>query len=151
MTEFMQPLWLWMALGLLLLCLEMATGTLYLLWLGIAALLMALVAWAFPTLSVAMQAFNFAWLSAFSLLAWRKREKRTPSARVGQSQGEEIGRQGLVTVAIAPQQPGKVRFEPAVMGSKEWTAYADTVLEAGQTVILVAVEGNSLRVAAQAA
>lgn len=143
----MHTLWWWCGLGLVLLCLEMASGTLYLLWLGIAALVMAILSGLFPDMPLALQAVNYAVLSAIALAAMRKYEKRTPVTRIGQSQGDEIGREGIVIVAIAPQQPGKIRFSQGVLGSKEWTAYADTAIAEQQAAKVIAVEGNSLRVA----
>jgi inner membrane protein len=39
----MDIMWVWFGLGLILLCLEMLSGALYLLWPGMAALVMGLV------------------------------------------------------------------------------------------------------------
>lgn len=145
----MNPIWLWCALGLILLGFEMLSGTLYLLWLGIAALGMAVLAWAFPALGLAWQALCYALLSVIVLWAWRRYEHGVRlNPRIGQAQGEEIGRTGEVSVAISPSQPGKIRFSQGVMGSKEWTAVSDQVLSVGQVAKIVAVEGNSLRVTA---
>lgn len=143
----MTTLWWWCGLGLVLLCLEMATGTLYLLWLGLAALAMAVFNWLLPDMTLALQALDYAVLCAIALGLMRKYEKRQPALRVGQAQGEEIGRIGEVVVAITPGQPGKIRFSQGVMGSKEWTAYADIAIAEQQSAKIIAVEGNSLRVA----
>lgn len=145
----MQPIWLWCALGLVLLGLEMVSGTLYLLWLGLAALGMALLAWGYPELHVAWQALCYAVLSVVVCLAWRRYESSVRvNPRIGQAQGEEIGRTGEITLEIRPNQPGKIRFSQGVMGSKEWTAVSTQTLSVGQTATIVAVEGNSLRVRA---
>lgn len=143
----MNAVWWWCGLGLILLCAEMLLGTLYFLWLGIAALVMAMLCGLFNEMPLALQALNYAVLSALALAVMRKLEKRKPDFRVGQSQGEEIGREGIVTVAISPQQPGKIHFSQGVLGSREWVAYADTAIGEQQAAKIVAVEGNSLRVA----
>lgn len=143
----MSTLWWWCGLGLVLLCLEMTTGTLYLLWLGIAALVMAVLNWLMPDLSVAVQALIYATLCAVALALMRSYEQRKPTMRIGQAQGEEIGREGVVFVAITPQQSGKIRFSQGLLGSKEWTAYADTAIAEQQIAKVIAVEGHSLRVA----
>ncbi|BEV09385.1 MULTISPECIES: NfeD family protein [unclassified Methylophilus] len=143
----MQTGWWWCGLGLVLLCSEMLLGTLYLLWLGIAALAMAALTLVWPEMSLALQALNYAVLAALALTIMRKLEKRKPDLRVGQAQGEEIGREGVVIEAISPMQPGKIRFAQGVLGSREWVAYADTAMAVQQAAIIVAVEGNSLRVA----
>lgn len=142
----MTTLWWWCGLGLVLLCAEMLLGTVYLLWLGIAALVMAVLSAAWAEMPVALQALNYAVLSAAALAVMRKLEKRTPALRVGQAQGEEIGREGIVIVAISPAQAGRIRFSQGLMGSREWVAYADTAIAEQQSARVVAVEGNSLRV-----
>jgi inner membrane protein len=143
----MDAIWWWCGLGLILLCVEMLLGTLYFLWLGIAALVMAFVCAIFTEMPLALQALNYAVLAAVALAVMRKLEKRKPVLRVGQAQGEEIGREGIVIAAISPQQPGKIRFSQGVLGSREWVAYADTVIAEQQAAKIIAVEGNSLRVA----
>lgn len=142
----MTTLWWWCGLGLILLCVEMLLGTLYFLWLGVAALVMAMLCAVFTEMPLALQALSYAVLSAVALGVMRKQEKRKPALRVGQAQGEEIGREGIVTVAISPQQAGKIRFSQGVLGSREWVAYADTAIAEQQAAKVVAVEGNSLRV-----
>jgi len=142
----MQAGWWWCALGLVLVCSEMLLGTLYLLWLGIAALVMAVFSLLWVDMPLALQAVNYAVLAALALAMVRKLEKRKPSLRVGQAQGEEIGREGVITEAISPMQPGKIRFAQGVMGSREWVAYADTAIAVEQAARIIAVEGNSLRV-----
>lgn len=143
----MQTGWWWCGLGLLLVCSEMLLGTLYLLWLGLAALAMAALTLFWPEMSLALQAMNYAVLAVLALVIMRKLEKRKPDLRVGQAQGEEIGCEGVVTEAISPMQPGKIRFTQGVLGSREWVAYADTTIAVQQAAMIVAVEGNSLRVA----
>lgn len=144
----MDIMWIWCGLGLILLCLEMMlSGTLYLLWPGMAALAMALLSWTLPAFSTAWQIVVYAIFSVLAVLIWRKREKNNPTPRVGQAQGEEIGRQGVIIAAVSPTQPGKIRFSPGVMGSKEWTAFADVDIAIDQPARIIAVEGNSLRVA----
>lgn len=142
----MQAGWWWCGLGLVLVCSEMLLGTLYLLWLGIAALVMAVLTLLWVEMPLALQAVNYAVLAALALAIMRKVEKRKPVFRVGQAQGEEIGREGMVTEAISPRQPGKIRFAQGVLGSREWVAYADTAIDVDQPAIIIAVEGNSLRV-----
>lgn len=143
----MQLVFGWGAIGLVLLCLEMVSGTLYLLWPGVAALVMALFSWVFPAFGLAWQIGIYAIFSVLAVAIWRKREQASPAPRVGQAQGEEIGHQGVITVAVSPAQSGKIRFSQGVMGSKEWTAYADVEIAIDQPAKIIAVEGNALRVA----
>jgi len=144
-----EPMWVWAVLGIVLLAAEiMITGTLYTLWFSISALCVAMMLWLFPDTSYAVQFTVFAILSLGSLAIWRRHYKKTDTSyRVGQAQGEEIGRVGVVTEATSPAQNGAIRFTQGLMGSREWVAVSDELIEAGSNATVVAVEGNSLRIA----
>lgn len=142
-----EAMWVWGALGLILLAVEMATGTFYVLWFGVAALCVSVATWIFPELSHAMQFTIFAVLSLGSLAIWRRYYKKTEiHYRVGQAQGEEIGRVGTVVKATSATQNGTIRFAQGLMGSREWVALSDEPIEAGSNATVVAVEGNTLRI-----
>lgn len=145
-----ETMWLWGVLGLVLLAAEMATGTFYVLWFGVAALIIAILTWLMPSMSVAVQLFLFSILSIGSLFVWRSYYKKTEThSRVGQAQGEEIGRVGTIIEPVSAMQNGRIQFTQGVMGSREWVAVADEAIEAGKQAVVIAVEGNSLRVKAQ--
>jgi inner membrane protein len=144
----MDPIWIWGILGLLLLGVEMATGTFYILWFGIAGLLVALLVWMMPEVSLAMQIFAYGVLSLGSLFIWKKYYKQTDKddLRVGQSQGDEIGKVGKIIEAVSSGQAGRIQFAQGVMGSREWVVVADEPIEIGQNAQVTGVEGNTLRV-----
>lgn len=143
-----EAMWVWGALGLILLAVEMATGTFYILWFGVAALCVSIATWMLPELSYALQFTVFAVLSLGSLAIWRRYYKKTAvHYRVGQAQGEEIGRIGTVIKATGPLQDGTIRFTQGLMGSREWMAISDEPIEVGVDATVVAVEGNMLRIA----
>jgi len=143
-----EPMWVWAVLGIVLLAAEiMITGTLYTLWFSISALCVAIMLWLFPDTSYAVQFTVFAVLSLGSLAIWRRYYKKTDTSyRVGQAQGEEIGRVGIVTEATSATQNGVIRFTQGLMGSREWAAVSDEPIEAGSNATVIAVEGNSLRI-----
>lgn len=142
-------MWMWGAIGLILLAVEMATGTFYVLWFGVAALLLAVITWLAPNMSQAAQLFLFSVLSIGALFVWRTYYKKTSlNSRVGQAQGEEIGRVGVIIEPVSAMQNGRIQFAQGVMGSREWTAIANEAIEVGTQAIVVAVEGNTLRVKA---
>lgn len=143
----MSVMWMWGILGLVLLSMEMMTGTFYILWFGVAALLMTLVVWLAPAMGVPMQLFLYAILALGSLFIWRHFYNQTSvDFRIGQSQGDEIGTVGTMIKAVGPQQSGKIEFAQGVMGSRKWVALSDETIAMGQQAEIVAVEGNSLRV-----
>jgi membrane protein implicated in regulation of membrane protease activity len=140
-------MWVWGAIGLILLAVEMATGTFYILWFGVSALSVAIATWLFPGIPHALQFVMFASLSLSSLAIWRLNYKKTETHhRVGQAQGEEIGRTGTVIEACSPAQNGKIRFTQGLMGSREWPAVSEDAIEAGSNATVSAVEGNALRI-----
>jgi membrane protein implicated in regulation of membrane protease activity len=143
----MEAMWIWAGLGLILLAAEMASGTLFIFCFGIAALCLAFATWLFPDIAFAIQLVMYAILSLGALYVWRKREKKTAThSRAGQSQGEEIGRTGVLVSACTATQNGVIRFTQGLMGSREWTAVANENIDVGVEAKVVAVEGNTLRV-----
>ena len=145
----MNAMWIWAALGLLLLAVEMATGTFYILWLGISALSVAIALWVFPNIAQALQLAMFAALSISSLAIWKLNYKKHEThSRVGQAQGEEIGRTGTVILACSPNQVGKIHFTQGLMGAREWAAVSSEPIAKDVEARVIAVEGNQLRIQA---
>lgn len=143
----METTWIWAIIGLGLLALEMSTGTFYILWFGVAGLFLAVATWIFPEISMPIQLILYAILSLGALWIWKKHEKNIQiNARVGQSQGEEIGRIGMVVSTCCPTQQGLIQFTQGLMGSKEWAAVSNATINEGEQAKVIAVEGNALRV-----
>ena len=143
----LEPIWVWGILGLVLLAFEMATGTFYVLWFGIAALIVAAALSVIPTINIAFQLLLFSVLSLGSLAIWKRFYKKTATdSRVGQSQGDEIGRTGTVIESVSAKKNGRIQFAQGVMGSREWTAIANEDIEAGADAVIIGIEGNSLRI-----
>lgn len=143
----MEPMWMWAAVGIILLAVEMATGTFYVVWFGVAALCVAITMWLFPSMPEAVQYAVYAALSLGSLTVWKLYYKKTSTnSRIGQSKGDEIGRVGSVIETASLKQNGKIRFAQGLMGSREWTAIADETIEAGSEACVVAVVGNALKI-----
>jgi inner membrane protein len=140
-------MWVWGAIGLVLLAVEMATGTVYILWFGIAALCVAIATWMLPNMPQAIQFVMFAALALSSLAIWKLNYKKTEThSRIGQAQGEEIGRTGTVIAACSATVNGKIQFTQGLMGSREWPAISNVPIADGTQARVVAVEGNTLRI-----
>lgn len=143
----MEIVWIWAAVGLVLLAIEMATGTFYILWFGVAALCVAVLTYFLPALLMAYQLVIYAILSLGALWLWKKHEKKIQvNSRVGQAQGEEIGRTGVMISSCSAKQNGMIRFTQGLMGSREWIAVSNMEIAEGEEAKVVAVEGNTLRV-----
>jgi inner membrane protein len=145
----LDAMWIWGAIGLILLAVEMATGTIYILWFGVSALSVAIAMWIFPNIPLALQFVMFAALSVSSLAIWKLNYKKTEThSRVGQAQGEEVGRVGTVTEACSATKNGKIQFTQGLMGAREWMAVSNEAIAEGVEARVVAVEGNALRIQA---
>lgn len=143
----MENIWIWGILGLGLLAVEMGTGTFYILWFGISALCISVGLWVMPTLPLVVQLFLFAALSLGSLAIWKMYYKKTDThLRIGQSQGDEIGRVGTIIEPVSLKQNGRIQFAQGVMGSREWSAIANEDIETGAEAVITGIEGNALRV-----
>lgn len=67
-----QPVWFWWALGAILIALEIASTTTYLLWPGIAAFLVGLLGLFDPALDGRLAVFLFAILSVAATIVWKR-------------------------------------------------------------------------------
>ena len=138
---------IWAILGLSLLGAEMLSATLYLMWFGFSALVMAVIAWLLPSLNVPTQMIVYAVLSFASIFVWKHfKVADLPDSKIGQSTGEYTGKVGVILVTITPLENGRIQFAQGIMGSREWVAISDETIAAGQQAEIVAVVGNRLKV-----
>ena len=140
--------WHWLVLGIGLLLAELAIPAFFVVWFGLGGLLVALVLFVAPGLSLTAQLALWTLASLGMVVLWFKVFK--PSAhktRIGTSAGEVIGEIGLLVGPVAPFQRGKVRFQRPVLGAEEWVCLAEEDIRAGERVRVVAVEGSFLKVA----
>jgi membrane protein implicated in regulation of membrane protease activity len=91
-----QPAWLWWALGALLLAIEMASTTQYLLWPGISALLVGVLKFAVPPLDGRLAVFLFAVTSVLATILWRRsswsRSDRATHHNLNDRSAQYVGR-----------------------------------------------------------
>lgn len=129
----MEPWAIWLIVGLVLFIAEMLTLTFFLLWLGLGAVAGGIAAWLAPD-SFLVQALAFI-VVAGVLTAFTKplsRRLRYSSRGYKDAIEELVGKQGVVTVEIAPGKPGIAKI-----GSETWTAYSDEEIPEGETVTVV--------------
>ncbi|MGN8261055.1 NfeD family protein [Pseudomonas sp. SMSB3] len=137
--------WIWLVFGIALILLELVLPTFFIIWFGIGAVLVALIAMAAPTLQLDMQVLSWVLFSSVTTLLWFKLFKpKQPDVRW--TADSVIGEVGLLTASVSQFQKGRVRFQKPLLGSEEWTCVADTDIPAGERVRLIAVEGNTARV-----
>lgn len=143
----LEPMWIWAMIGFALLATEIAVGTMDIIWFGLGALCVAMIVALFPEMDTGAQVTIFAILSFGALLVWKRYfQQDDVNSKIGQAQGDEVGKVGTITKACSPTQNGKITFKQGIMGSREWVAIADVEIAKGQPAKIVAIEGNALRV-----
>jgi membrane protein implicated in regulation of membrane protease activity len=135
----------WIAIGLILVTVEIFTATFFILWFGIAAVLLGLFTWFFPAYPMPAQIMSWASLSLMMAVLWIKVFKdRIPDKRW--TAEEVIGEVGMLTAPVAEFQKGKVRFQKPILGSEEWVCISNSDIPLGERVRIVSIEGNVVRV-----
>ncbi|WP_313654490.1 NfeD family protein [Pantoea sp.] len=137
------PHWFWLTLGGLLLAAEMLGTSGYLLWSGLAALIVGIIEWVVP-LSWTTQGLLFAVLTLLCVFLWyrwmRQRETHQPPAALNARGRQMIGLQLTLEHALQ-NRTGHVRI-----GDSSWRVEADQDLPAGTPVVVVGIEGITLRI-----
>ncbi|MGK3142656.1 NfeD family protein [Pantoea sp. C2G6] len=137
------PHWFWLTLGGLLLAAEMLGTSGYLLWSGLAAVMVGIIEWLVP-ISWTAQGSLFAVLTLVCVFLWyrwmRYREVRQTPVSLNQRGNQMIGMQ-LTLESALDNRIGHVRI-----GDSSWRVEADRDLPAGTPVVVVAVEGITLRI-----
>lgn len=139
--------WKWLLLGFALLVLELFTGTLFILWPAVAAILVGLVISIVP-LGWEMQLLLFAMLTTAGLV-WgetylRPRLDRDKAAEGLNQRG--VGMVGQSVRAISDFDMGRGRVK---IGDSEWAAKMENGnAKAGDTLRITAVSGASVTVEA---
>lgn len=145
--NFLSCGWLWMYAGAILMLMELMAPGFVIFFFGLSAATVGLCRFAFG------EVFDLTWqlaaFSAFSILyiiSLRRWLQKVFSGTVQASgedfENENVGRLGKATVAIKPPLTGRV-----MLGDAEWTAEADSPLEVGADVRVVAQQNLTMKVA----
>lgn len=138
--------WYWIVGGIALILAELIVPSFFIVWFGLGALIVGLLALAFD-LSLPAQLATWTLASLGMVWLWFKVFKQSfQKTRAGTADGDVIGEIGLLVGAVAPFQRGKVRFQRPVLGADEWVCVADAPIAAGERVRVVSVEGSFLKV-----
>lgn len=139
------PIWCWATLGVILIGLELLSGTFYIICFGIAAFLVAGISGAI-NMGLNAQLITFSIFSVIILSVWHfgYKSKKTDLS-IGQSKDETVGKVGKIT-EVSEDSRMTVSFNMPVMGSRSWIAISEQALEVGSEVRVLGVEGNYLKV-----
>ncbi|AIR87121.1 NfeD family protein [Pantoea rwandensis] len=135
------PHWFWLTLGGLLLAAEMLGTSGYLLWSGLAAVLVGLIEWLFP-FSWTHQGILFAVLTLLCVYFWyrwmRYREVSQQPNTLNQRGSQMIGMHLTLDTTLR-EGLGHVRI-----GDSSWRVQAKEDLPAGTPVIVTGVVGITM-------
>ncbi len=138
--------WTWIVGGIILILAELAIPSFFIVWFGLGALLVGLLALAFD-LSLTAQLATWTLASLAMVALWFRVFKQSFQKTLsGTADGNVIGQIGLLVSAVAPFERGKVRFQGPLLGSEEWVCLADSPIAAGERVRVLSVEGSFLKV-----
>lgn len=138
---FISPAWVWAALGVILIIIEVLTFTFILIFLGIGAIVTAITTGLGLTTEIETQLAVFSATSVITVLLLRKTAKGLYSS--GEFQFEHIGVKVTVVTEIPAGREGSVLYR----GSR-WIAFSDKeeAIPEGSTVKITAVDGIRLKV-----
>ena len=138
--------WHWVVLGLVLLIVELNTGTFLFFGLGVAAMAVGVInaVWDVPFL---YQILLWAAGSVLAVFVWTKWYKGSVVSTAGQS-NDGWDAQGVVTLEITSSRRGKVTFDIPVLGDTVWDAAASETLSEGRRIRIVDIHGQIMQVEA---
>jgi inner membrane protein len=140
--------WHWLILGMLLMGIELFLPTFTILWFGLGAVLVGVVAWVWDGMSLAIQVLLWAVASSLFTWVWFRYFKRMAPDRTnaGMSQDAIIGESGIVISIPSQSRRGVLRFSRPLLGSEEWQFICEQSLAVGDRVFVQGVSGNTLMV-----
>lgn len=145
MLDDVDPGWLWMIGGVLLLAAEILLPGVFMVWIGIAAIVTGLFALLFG-IGLAGQLGLFALYSVLAVLVGRRfyavQGTASSDHRLNEPGARLVGRRVLVVQAV-DEDSGRVR-----VGDSEWSARGGPA-QPGDRVRITGVEGNCLIVEAE--
>jgi len=141
--------WYWLILGLILILLELQNGSFLMLGLGVSAATVGIIEYIYEDstggigIKFALQLIIWVILSVAYVFAWKK-YIHDPRPVISDLEYKTIG---IVIEDIEPHKKGKVMFDVPVVGSREWNAIADMPIKKGESVKIIEIIQQTLKVA----
>ncbi|MEJ2454759.1 MAG: NfeD family protein [Candidatus Thiodiazotropha sp.] len=140
--------WHWIVFGVLLVLSEIALTTFFILWFGVAAIIVGGILFFAPSLALSWQIFIWTLLSTLLAVAWFKYLKplSIDRTKAGLSREAIVGEIGQVISVPGEERRGRMRFPAPILGTDEWQIISSDSLAIGDRVRVKDVSGNSLLV-----
>ncbi|ENV35094.1 NfeD family protein [Acinetobacter gerneri] len=144
--EFIIEPWHWFVLGILLILSELILPAFAAIWFGIAALMVGILYWLFPWMSLTTQIVVWIVFSILCTVLWFKMIKplSIDRTKAGLPREATIGQVGMVIQIGMAHEQVKVRFPMPVLGSDEWNCRSLEPVQVGDRVRVTDILGNDL-------
>ncbi len=138
--------WHWVVFGVVLVLSEIALSTFFILWFGVAAIIVGVLLLIWPALDVNWQIFIWTVLSVMLAVLWFKYLKplSVDRTKAGLSREAVVGEVGHVIQVPGEHRRGVMRFSVPVLGADEWQIMSADELAEGDRVQVREVSGNTL-------
>lgn len=145
MEWIIQP-WHWFVLGILLIIFEIFLPSFTALWFGVAACLVAILLWIFPSLSIEVQLVSWIILSVIFTVFWFRFLKPLSydKTKAGIPREAMLGQIGMIIAVPVVEHTGVVRFSMPILGADEWQCRSQDTLSIGDRVSVVDILGNDV-------
>jgi len=140
--------WYWIIAGFSLIGLELIVPSFTIIWFGLGALVVGVLTFLWPAFPVAWQVFFWSLASIFFTIMWfRYLKPKKDRTHAGTSKDAIVGESGIIIRGTDDSYGrGTVRFRISILGADEWVCYAEEVLKIGDSVRVVDIEGQILKV-----
>lgn len=138
--------WHWFVLGVALMLLELILPMFAALWFGLAALVVGIIVFLFPSMSFAVQIWLWIILSIACTVLWFKWIKplSVDKTKAGLPREATIGQVGIVIQVGLMHDQVRVRFTLPVLGSDEWNCRTLQSVQIGDRIVVTDISGNDL-------
>ena len=140
--------WYWIIAGFCLIGLELIVPSFTIILFGFGALVIGLVTLLWPGFPVAGQVLLWSIASiSFTVMWFRYFKPKGDRTHAGTSKDAILGESGIIIRGTEDSYGrGTVRFRISILGADEWSCYSEKVLKIGDSVRVVDIEGQILKV-----
>lgn len=140
-------IWQWLVIGIALCVVEVFVPSFTMLWFGLGAFVVALIAAIIP-LSLTVELLIWAIATTTFAAAWFKyfKPRMRDKTKAGISREAAVGQIGTVVKLTNEQVRGNVRFAVPLLGEEDWPYLCETELKVGDRCRVKDVLGNTLLV-----
>ena len=140
--------WYWIIAGFCLIGLELIVPSFTIIWFGLGAVVVGLVKLLWSGFPVSGQVFLWSLASiSFTVMWFKVFKQKTDRTHAGMSKEGIVGETGIIIHGTDDSYGrGTVRFRISVLGADEWSCYSEDVLNVGDSVRVIDIEGQILKV-----